>query len=109
MGRQAGHAHTHTPQKDLIIHGLAHRSTNGAAMPTAEDDQDSHFFFNQHPERGATPLPRRAQPLVLLFRSNPPLRGGGQEQGARNMEVGGSTQPAPRTQVASLCADPHAK
>ena len=58
--------------RDLIIHGPAHRGANGAAMPTDEDDQDGHFFFN-HPERGATPLPRRAQPLLLLFRSNPPL------------------------------------
>jgi len=35
--------------KALIIHGPAHRGTNGAAMPT-EDDQDGYFFFN-HPER----------------------------------------------------------
>ena len=35
----------------LIIHGPAHRGANGAAMPTDEDDQDGHFFFN-HPERG---------------------------------------------------------
>jgi len=34
----------------LIIHGLAHRGANDAAMPTDEDDQDGHFFFN-HPER----------------------------------------------------------
>ena len=26
--------------------------TNGVAMPTDEDDQDGHFFYN-HPERGA--------------------------------------------------------
>jgi len=37
--------------RDLIIHGPAHRGANGAAMPTDEDDQDGHFFFN-HPERG---------------------------------------------------------
>ena len=37
--------------RDLITHGLAHRGANGAAMPTDEDDQDGHFFFN-HPERG---------------------------------------------------------
>ena len=37
--------------RDLIIHGPAHRGANGAAMPTDEGDQDSHFFFNQ-PERG---------------------------------------------------------
>ena len=29
-------------------------STNGAAMPTDEDDQDGNFFFN-HPERGGYP------------------------------------------------------
>ena len=37
--------------RDLIIHGPAHRGANGAAMPTDEDLQDGHFFFN-HPERG---------------------------------------------------------
>ena len=37
--------------RDLITHGPAHRGANGAAMPTDEDDQDGHFFFN-HPERG---------------------------------------------------------
>ena len=37
--------------RDLIIHGPAHRGANGAAMPTDEDDQDGHFFFN-HFERG---------------------------------------------------------
>ena len=31
-------------------HGPAHRGANGTAMPTDEDDQDGHFFFN-HPER----------------------------------------------------------
>jgi len=35
---------------DLIIHGPAHRGANGAAIPTDEDDQGGHFFFN-HPER----------------------------------------------------------
>ena len=46
---------------------------NGAAMPTDEDDQDGHFFFN-HPKRGNYPAAycRHAQPLLLLFRSNPP-------------------------------------
>ena len=34
--------------RDLIIHGPAHHGANGAAMPTDEDDQDGHFFFN-HP------------------------------------------------------------
>ena len=32
--------------------GSAHRGANGVAMPTDEDDQDGHFFYN-HPERGA--------------------------------------------------------
>ena len=41
-------------------------------MPTDEDDQDGHFFYN-HPERGVYFAPRRAQPLLLLFRSTPPL------------------------------------
>jgi len=40
-----------TRSRGLIIHGPAHRGANGAAMPTDEDDQDGHFFFNQ-PERG---------------------------------------------------------
>ena len=35
-------------KKDLIIHG---RGANGAAMPTDENDQDGHFFFN-YPEGG---------------------------------------------------------
>lgn len=33
------------------IHGPAHRGANDAAMPTDEDDEDGHFFYN-HPERG---------------------------------------------------------
>ena len=37
--------------RDIITHGPVHRGANGAAMPTDEDDQDGHFFFN-HPERG---------------------------------------------------------
>ena len=37
--------------RDLIIHGPAHCGAKGAAMPTDEDDQDGHFFYN-HPERG---------------------------------------------------------
>jgi len=40
--------------RDLITHGPAHRSSNGAAMPTDEGDQDGHFFFN-HPEKGGYP------------------------------------------------------
>ena len=40
--------------RDLIVHDPAHRGANGAAMPTDEDDQDGHFFFN-HPERGDYP------------------------------------------------------
>ena len=37
--------------RDLIIHGPAQRGANGAAMPTDENDQDGHCFFN-HRERG---------------------------------------------------------
>ena len=41
--------------RDQIIHDpAAHHGANGAAMPTDEDDQDGHFFFN-HPERGDCP------------------------------------------------------
>ena len=38
--------------RDLVIHDPAHRGANGVAIPTDEDDQDGHFFYN-HPERGA--------------------------------------------------------
>ena len=49
-------------------------STN--SLPKHQGDQDGHFFSN-YPERGgATPLPRRAQPLLLLFRSDPLTEGG---------------------------------
>ena len=37
--------------RSLVIHGPAQRGANGAAMPTDEDDQNGHYFFN-HPERG---------------------------------------------------------
>ena len=40
--------------RDLIIHDPAHHGANGAAIPTDEDDQGGHFFFN-HPERGDYP------------------------------------------------------
>ena len=33
--------------------------------------------FSTNLRGGATPLPRRAQPLLLLFRSDPPTEGGG--------------------------------
>ena len=32
-------------EKNINIHGPAHRGANGAAMPTDEDDQDGHFFY----------------------------------------------------------------
>jgi len=54
----------------LIIHDPAHRGAHGAAMPTDEDDQDGQFSLN-HPERRGLLRPRRAQPLLLLIRSNP--------------------------------------
>ena len=68
--------------RGLIIHDPAHRGANDAAIPTDEGDQDGLFFFN-HPEKGATPLPRQAQPLLLLFTSNPPLRRGAKKLGVR--------------------------
>ena len=40
--------------RDLITHDPAHHGANGAAMPTDEDSQVGHFFFN-HPERGDCP------------------------------------------------------
>ena len=47
--------------RDLITNDPAHHSANGTTMPTDEDDQDGHFFFN-HPERGG--VLRRTQPLI---------------------------------------------
>ena len=35
--------------RDLTTHDPALRGANGAAMPTEEDDQDGHFFYN-HPK-----------------------------------------------------------
>jgi len=52
--------------RDLIIHGPAHRGANGAAMPTDEDDQDGHFFFN-HPKYKGGPL-RRLGVRILCYR-----------------------------------------
>ena len=49
---RAPHSDLLLPARNLIIHGSAHRGANGVAMPTDEDDQDGHFFYN-HPERGA--------------------------------------------------------
>jgi len=62
--------------KKLITQGPAHRGTNGAAMPTDEDDQDGHFFFN-HPEKGGLPrcLGARSHCYCCLD-PIPPLRGG---------------------------------
>ena len=40
--------------RELSTHDPAHRGANGAAMPTDENDQGGHFFFN-HPERGDYP------------------------------------------------------
>ena len=46
---------------------------NGAAMPTDEDDQDGHFFFN-HPERGG--VLRCLGPRSHCYCSLDPTRGG---------------------------------
>jgi len=53
------------------------RSPSSAACSKSEIAQVGRGFFllayyNDHPREGATPLPRRAQPVLLLFRSNPP-------------------------------------
>jgi len=73
--------------RGLITHGPAHRGANGAAKPTDEGNQDGNFFVN-HPERGSTSLPRRAQPLLFLSRSNPPpLRGGAENKAREVVEI----------------------
>ena len=54
----------------VITKGPMHRGANGVAMPTDEDNQDDHLFFN-HPKVGATSPPRHTQHPLLLFRSNP--------------------------------------
>ena len=61
--------------RDLIIHDPAHHGAKGAAMSTDEDDQDGHFFLTT-PKGGTALLPRHAQPLLLLFRSNSPTEEG---------------------------------
>ena len=53
-----------------------------AAAPTARRCRRTRAIrtatsFSTTPRGGAAPLPRRAQPLLLLFRSNPPTEGGG--------------------------------
>jgi len=58
-----------------MVRGEKGRGANGVATPTDEDDQAGHFFYD-HPERGPTSPPRRAQPLLLLSRSIPPTEGG---------------------------------
>ena len=54
--------------RDLITHGPAHRGADGAAMPTARRCRRTRAIrtatsFSTTPRGGATPLPRRAQPL----------------------------------------------
>ena len=36
----------------MFLRSHENENANGVAMPTDEDDQDGHFFYN-HPERGA--------------------------------------------------------
>ena len=60
--------------RGLVIHGPAHRGANGAAMPTDEDDQDGHFFYN-HPERGGL-LRRLGARSPCYFFVPPPHWGG---------------------------------
>jgi len=66
-----------------------------------EDDQDGHFFFN-HPERGATPLTRRAQPLLLLFRSNPFTAAAARRCGRSRQQ--GALRACPRRTAAATAA-----
>ena len=57
-------------------------STNGAAMPTDEDDHDSNFLLN-HPERGgnfAAAWARTAAVITAKIQP-PPLRGGHESSG----------------------------
>jgi len=61
----------HHGSSGVVECGHGNLGANGAAMPTDEGDQDGHFFYN-HPREKATSPPRRAQPLLLLFRSNTP-------------------------------------
>ena len=64
--------------RDLIIHGPAHRGANGAAMPSRRRRTIRTATSSiTTPRGGATSLPRRTQPLLLMFRSNPPTEGGG--------------------------------
>ena len=53
------------------------------------------------PRGGATPLPRRAQPLLLLFRSNPnPLRG---EGGVKSPCANSLGKPGQRARLVAHC------
>ena len=68
-------AYGHRAQE--VQRGPARRTT----APTAQRCRRTRAFrtatsFLTTPRGGTTPLPRHAQPLLLLFRSNPPLRGG---------------------------------
>jgi len=67
--------------RDLIIHDPARRAT----APTARRCRRTRTIRTATsslttPRGGATPLPRRAQPLLLLFRSNPLTEGGGRHR-----------------------------
>jgi len=53
--------------RNLIIHGLAHRGANGAAVLTDEDYKYGHFFLTT--PRVEASRPRRAQPLLIMPRS----------------------------------------
>jgi len=57
--------------RDLIIHGPAYRGANGAVMPR-RGRSGRPLPFQPPREEGPTSPPRHAQPLLLLFRSNPP-------------------------------------
>jgi len=49
-----------------------HRGANSAAMPTDEDDQDGHFFFN-HPREEGCSAPNANLCYCCLDTIPPPL------------------------------------
>ena len=57
--------------RGLIIHGPAHRGATARRCRRTRAIRTSTSFLTT-PRGVATPLPRHAQPLLLLFRSNPP-------------------------------------
>ena len=72
--------------RDLIIHAAASTARRWRRTRTIRTAISSLTT----PRGGTTLLPRRAQPLLLLFRSNPPTEGGGRETGYENEAAAGT-------------------